>query len=71
MRCRYKGIIESWKDTRVVRLPLSRASYPKHQTQQCVPRNIQESRNVLEEITETQNYVLINLLSRLIEYPTK
>lgn len=71
MRCSYKGIMGSWKDTHVVRLPLSRASYPKHQTQQCVPRNKQEPCNVLEEVTETQNYVLANLLGRLTEHPSK
>lgn len=71
MRYRYKGIIESWKATRVVRLPLSRASYPKHQIQQCMLRNKQECHNVLEEVTETQNYVLANLLSRLTEHPMK
>lgn len=36
MRCRYKGIIESWKDTHIVRLPLSSAVYPKQKIQQSV-----------------------------------
>lgn len=65
MRYSYKGIIESWKDPHVVRLPLSRTSYSKHQTQQCVPSNKQEPCNVLEEVTETQNYVLANLTGHL------